>query len=135
MLRENLRRNGLKGRVVVHPAAAGVREGRMFLSDQGMSSRVSSAGRPGDLSVPVVDFFEEVGDGPIDLLKIDIEGSEYALLADARFAQLSVHTLVLEWHPTPDFPGDSGGAWCRERLAAAGYVVEEHKALLWGWRD
>ena len=135
MLRENLRRNGLEGRVVVHPAAAGIRQGHMFLSDQGMSSRVSAEWRPGDLSVPVVDFFEVVGDRPIDLLKIDIEGSEYSLLADARFAKLPVRTLVLEWHPTPDFPGDSGGVWCRQRLTAAGYTVEEHKALLWGWRE
>lgn len=135
MLRENLRRNGLESRVVVYPVAAGVRKGRMFLSDQGMSSRVSSESRPGDQSVPVVDFFEVMGDRPIDLLKIDIEGSEYSLLADPRFLKLPVRTLVLEWHATPDFPGDSGGVWCRQRLAVAGYVVEEHKSLLWGWHE
>ena len=135
MLHENLRRNGVESRVVVHSAAAGVRQGSMFLSDQGMSSRVSPEGRPGDQRVSVVDFFELMGDRPIDLLKIDVEGSEYSLLADARFPQLRARTLVLEWHANPDFPGDSGGAWCRERLVAAGYTVEEHKALLWGWRD
>jgi FkbM family methyltransferase len=135
MLRENLRRNGLENRVLVHPAAAGVRQGSIFLSDQGMSSRVSPEERSGDQRVPVMDFFDAVGDRPIDLLKIDIEGSEYVLLADARFPMLQVHTLVLEWHPTTEYPGDSGGMWCRQRLAAAGYNVEEHKALLWGWRE
>ncbi len=135
MLRENLRRNRLQDRVRVYEAAAGVRESSMFLSDQGMSSRISPDHRPGHHQVPVVDFFDTAGRGAIDLLKIDVEGSEYALLADARFPALQAHTLVLEWHPTGQYPNESGRAWCWQRLTEAGYTVEEHKGLLWGWRD
>ena len=33
-----------------------------------------------------------------DLLKIDIEGGEWPLLTDARFGELKVPAIVLEYH-------------------------------------
>jgi hypothetical protein len=47
--------------------------------------------------VDVVDIFDELSDRAIDILKIDIEGSEHPLLADPRFAKLRVRFLVMEW--------------------------------------
>jgi len=135
LLRENLRRNHLEDQVRVHAVAVGVRAGQAFLSEQGLSSRVADAPQAaGHHRIDVVDFFEMVGPEPIDLLKLDVEGSEYALLADARFLSLRATTVVLEWHPTPAYPAESGRAWCQARLEQAGYTVGEHKTLLWGWR-
>ena len=135
ILRENLQRNGVLDRVKLHEAAAGVREGSMFLSNQGVSSRLSADYRPGHHRVEVVDFFETVGCTPIDLLKIDVEGSEYALLADARFSALQTHAIVMEWHPTVMHPAECGAAWCRQQLTRFGYEVAQHKGLIWAWRD
>ena len=86
-----------------------------------------------------VDFFASLGAGPIDLLKMDIEGGEYELLEDPRFAALPVSRLVLEWHKTIDHP--DGKAWCERRLTSLGYTVvqgkwsSEHNGLLWGFRN
>jgi len=38
----------------------------------------------------------------VDLLKKDVEGSEFELLADPRFAQFDIDIIVLEWHVTAD---------------------------------
>ena len=48
--------------------------------------------------------FSAVGEQAIDLLKIDIEGSEYGILEDPRFAALDVEYLVMEWH---EFSGEN----------------------------
>ena len=53
--------------------------------------------RPGAPTVPAVDFFEQAA--ATDLAKIDIEGSEWPILADARMSTLAVPALVLEYHP------------------------------------
>jgi FkbM family methyltransferase len=60
----------------------------------------SGAGAP----VQVSDLFEF--EHPIDLLKIDREGGEWALLADERLRSLDAAIIVMEWHwrgaPAPD---------------------------------
>ena len=73
------------------------------------------------MRVRVVDVFQAVPDAPIDVLKMDIEGSEYAILADPRFEALAARTerLLLEWHAR----GDQGETFCRDRLARLGFTV------------
>jgi len=136
-LRQNLALNGLERNVEVVEAAAGVAEGRAaFLDAENESGlvasgrpasneRVSAGGAPGELDVKVVDFFSAVGDGPLDVLKMDIEGGEYPILSDPRFAALPVRTFALEWHVTPGQP--DGKRWCEERLRGLGYAVREGK--------
>jgi FkbM family methyltransferase len=137
LLRSNLARNGLADKVTLHAAAAGTRSTKAFLTDQGLSSRIAGRGEPSCYSVTIVDFFSAIGSAPIDLLKIDIEGTEYELLSDERFSALPVRTLVMEWHPTDQHPGESGAEWCRQRLSAAGYTVEEREgfSVMWGFRQ
>jgi FkbM family methyltransferase len=69
------------------------------------------------VEVPVVDLFAEP---PADLLKIDIEGGEWPLLADPRLARLEARVVVMEWHalgcPDPDPASAAAGL-----LARAGY--------------
>ena len=75
----------------------------------------------------MVDFFVCVGGASIDILKIDIEGGEYQLLRDDRFAQLRPNFVVLEYHGS--FEEKSGDVWCDERLRQLGYTVTCHPKL------
>ena len=90
------------------------------------------------VDVPVVDFFAEPG---ADLVKIDIEGAEWALLSDPRLARLEARVIVMEWHalgcPDPD-PACAAG----RLLAGAGYVGQHRVpgrfpscGTIWAWRD
>lgn len=74
-----------------------------------------------------------------DLVKIDIEGGEWPILADPRFAQLDAAALVMEYHPSYRSEGDAAEA-VRRALEAAGYTVGRHvpgddAAVLWAWKS
>ena len=60
-------------------------------------------------------------DGPVDLLKMDIEGSEYDVIADlcqsGRIAQ--VRTLICEVHGSPATQRQVGELW--RQLTEAGF--------------
>lgn len=119
LMKENLARNGMLDRVNVVAAAAGSKERNLYLTDAQTSSAVTA--EASDLEIRVLDVFQisELALGSIDLLKIDIEGGEYELLSDPRFAELNVRTLVIEWHNTPQYP--DGKTWCIEKLQELGY--------------
>ena len=109
-------------RVEVHGVAAGVRNGTAMLTDTGTASSIATSGT-GTIEVRTVDLFFKFQRERIDLLKIDVEGSEYELLRDERFARLDVRNLVIEWHATsPEHPGKQ---WCIERLCSFGYDVRD----------
>jgi FkbM family methyltransferase len=89
------------------------------------------------IEVPCVDVFR-LAQGT-DLIKIDIEGSEWEILADPRFASLPPSALVIEWHDKQcPYPDPSGAA--RAALARAGYtILSEHQpvpsnATIWALR-
>lgn len=134
----HLQLNHVADRVTLLASAAGTQAGKMFLTDKGSESALLIASSHNTISVPVVDWFTEIGEEQIDLLKIDIEGSEYPLLADTRFESLKIKTCVLEWHNTSDYP--DGRTWCIERLSQLGYSVVPGKlnqpaaGLLWAFR-
>jgi FkbM family methyltransferase len=75
---------------------------------------------PSAIDVPCLDAFELAAS--VDLVKIDIEGSEWDLLRDPRLRTLSAASIVMEWHdkrcPFPD-PGTAA----RKALERAGYTV------------
>jgi FkbM family methyltransferase len=94
--------------------------------------------QPGEAGIEVA-MIDALELGPVDLVKVDIEGSEWPLLTDARLADLG-RVVVIEWHrlacPFPD-PHQT----CRNLLAAAGYtqqldLPEAHGAngVVWAWR-
>ena len=60
--------------------------------------------------------------GRFDVLKMDIEGSEYPILMDPRFEALAARTkrILVEWHTC----GEQGEAFCRDRLTNLGFIVE-----------
>ena len=48
-------------------------------------------------TLPAADVFPYLEGA--DLVKIDIEGGEWPILSDPRFAELEARALVLEYHP------------------------------------
>jgi FkbM family methyltransferase len=72
------------------------------------------------VDVPSIDVFAELeGAG---LLKIDVEGAEWSLLADPRFAAAAPPVVVLEYH-REGAPGPDPEAAAVEALRAAGLEV------------
>ena len=72
-----------------------------------------------------------------DLIKIDIEGSEWPILADSRFADLAAPALVLEYHPAY-LDGDAEPT-VLGAIQASGYRVCRHvhnadAGLIWAWK-
>lgn len=75
----------------------------------------------------------------MDLIKIDIEGSEWPIIQDPRFASIDCQAVVMEWHqygcPDPD-----ARAFAEATLKNAGFEVEhdewfdESAGNLWGVR-
>jgi hypothetical protein len=74
-----------------------------------------------------------------DLVKVDIEGSEWELLADPRLASLTAPIWVMEWHDK-QCPHPDPRAAAHAALRAAGFeVLCEHRPLpsngtLWALR-
>lgn len=89
-------------------------------------------------TVPAVDVFPYLENA--DLVKIDIEGSEWVLLADPRFINIAARAVILEWHPQGCGAGDPHAEAVRA-LQAAGFSVREIPGaspgvgMLWGYRN
>jgi FkbM family methyltransferase len=116
-------------RIEVIPACAGARDGKVrFLAGLFAESQVVSDGHEGEtLELPCVDAFRLAETA--DLVKIDIEGSEWEILADPRLAELPVSALVMEWHDK-SCPHADPGAGAREALERAGFeILCEHRPV------
>ena len=129
--------------ITVIAAAAGTAPGNVqFAAGHQELSRVVGVGGIAEagtalIDVEVVDAFALAAGA--DLLKIDIEGAEWAILRDPRLATLDVPALVMEWHAA-----GSGVAAPREEaerlLRTAGFAVLHHgrrlgeAGELWAYR-
>ena len=124
------------------PAAVSDQVGELsFAPGHGAKAHLSpTAADERTIVVPAVDFFDYQGDG-VDLVKMDIEGGEWAILADPRLVTAAVKVIRLEWHtllcPEPD-----ARAAAIELLQAGGFphVVDGDRqharnGVLWAWRD
>jgi FkbM family methyltransferase len=126
----------------VEPVAVSNRAGEMaFEAGLHADSHLVPDGRHangGSIAVTTVDLLAEPPHA--DLLKMDIEGGEWPILADARIGDLAVDTIVLEWH-AGGCPDPVPHTACLRLLGAAGYNrVEEvstgtESGLLWAWRE
>jgi FkbM family methyltransferase len=119
----NLVLDGSRHRVELYPQAAGAETRMVELSDDGPCSSIVESAAQKRFSVETVDIFPLLTGRRIDLLKMDIEGGEYEILDDNRFAQLDVGAIVMEWHSRGGGPDDQG--WCHQRLRGLGYVTED----------
>jgi FkbM family methyltransferase len=95
----------------------------------------SRIGSGGDTDIAMIDVFAHIADA--DLVKMNIEGSEWDILDDARLADTSASWIV-EYHrigtPDPDIHG-----LARRLFERAGYTVRlaartEDNGLLWAWK-
>ncbi len=116
----------------------------MFETGLLSESRLAAAGHGGakTIEVAVVDLFEQP---PVDLLKIDIEGAEWAILGDPRLASHPARAVVLEWHSRM-CPAPKARHAARGLLEQAGYeTIDEDRGergehetptngLMWGLR-
>lgn len=134
--RVNLERNGFLSRTTLHAVAAGTANGRAWISDAGTSSQVGTV-PGGGYEIEVIDIFALLAGRRIDILKIDIEGSEYELLEDPRFGKLDIRAIIMEWHERVDRP--EGHAWCCERLRELGFQLypvfeQETHGMMWAYQ-
>lgn len=123
-------------------ACAGVADGRAhFVSCEPSygdyaRSHVTASSGPRQLQVPIRDVFALVAG--VDLVKMDIEGSEWEILQDPRLAEMRPAAVVLEYHPYRCPEADA--RTCATRLLTeAGYELGPHarsaegEGILWAW--
>jgi FkbM family methyltransferase len=133
--------NGLAARWRVEPVAAGARDGQVELAaGRAMGSFVVEPGTdPGvpTIQVPVRDVMREIAEA--DLVKLDIEGGEWEILADERFRREPPAIVVLEYHPHLG-PGGDPRAAAEQALRDAGMSIADiwHRpdgyGMVWAWR-
>ena len=89
-------------------------------------------------TLPAVDVFPHIADARF--VKLDIEGGEWAILADPRFAGIAARALVLEYHPHL-CPEPDPRAHVDRLLREAGWQVLHTEfdrpgghGVLWAWR-
>lgn len=147
LLRETIRLNGFGGRWELVEACAHVADGRLPLAaGESVATHVVMYEDETEASTEVSarDVFPYL-DG-VDLLKIDIEGAEWAILHDERFAAARPRAVVLEYH-SPGCPEDNPKRAAIDRFRALGYEVHVPlgdpnpdsgpfwgRGLLWAWR-
>jgi FkbM family methyltransferase len=118
-------------------ACAGATEGSVaFLSGHETASRIVPAGSPGSIEVPMEDVLPLVATA--DLVKMDIEGGEWPILEDPRFA--AVGAVVLEYHPVGaagDEPARAAIELLRDYGLAVSTVFHDPAGIgmLWATRD
>ena len=138
LLAECIREADATERWSIRTEAAGVEPGSVeFLGGHEADSRIVGPGQ-GTHAVPVADVFGALGD--CDLLKIDIEGGEWAILADPRLASTPLLAVVLEIHGYSR-PSDDIRQAASELLGGAGFEVRHvgwnpiGVGRVWGWRS
>lgn len=110
-------RAGDRWRVV--DACAAAADGTLsFAAYRSSGSHVVDGDAPGALQLVARDVFPELHRA--DLVKIDIEGSEWPILTDDRFPELAAPVLVLEYHPE-QCPTATPRATAEQLLRDAGY--------------
>jgi FkbM family methyltransferase len=104
-------------------AAASTAEGRTwFLAGRFAESQVAEQPTPGAVEVPARDVLPDLLDA--DVVKIDVEGSEWPILHDERFGKLGAILVFLEYHPEGCPEPDSRVA-AIDRFRGLGYEVRE----------
>jgi FkbM family methyltransferase len=128
--------NDRSGKWQVVPAAASTEDGTVaFSSGRGSVSHIAEG--PSEGSVRALDVFPFLEHA--DLIKIDIEGAEWDILSDPRFATLRPVAVVLEFHPHMAPAADTRAA-AVELLGRTGLEIAPGRdygsgqGVLWGWR-
>ena len=124
----------------LHEAAAATADGSSrFAAGRYAMSGPARPATPTAIDVAAVDVLPALA--ATDLLKIDAEGSEWAILADPRFAATTARAIALEYHPE-HCPASDARAHAVEHLERAGFSVRDAPTAappgygsLWAWRE
>ena len=134
LLQENLRANGAQAVEVVH-AAVWTTSGELTFqcegSDSGMIASLAGAVDGRATVVRSLRLRDVIEQEPIDLLKLDIEGAEDAVLADCEPVLHRVRALILDLHEFD--AGARQAPRVLDRLTRAGfrYSVDDFVPLVW----
>lgn len=136
--RRNLERNGAADVEVVHAALWTATGEVSFLaegSDSGMigSSAEAAPGMPMTaMTVPSLRLRDVLAQDRIDLLKLDIEGAEDAVLIDCEPVLDRVAAIVMDLHEFD--PGNRRSSRVFDCLSRAGFVYSVDDLLVQPWR-
>jgi len=139
LLGENVMLNAAQARVVIRRAAASDRDGSVRLSLRGatdafhvLPDAVQPAGDEHafeDVNAQSLSsILRDIGAARIDLLKMDIEGSEYAVLESSPEAIAKCDTVMMEWHKDP--AGAHTVDWLLRYFLQLGFEVDQPRANL-----
>ena len=134
MLDANLRVNGADDVERIH-AAVWTRTGDVSFrcegSDSGMIDALPGAVQGEATSVPGIRLRDALAAAPVDLLKLDIEGAEGAVLDDCEPALIQVRAIVMDLHELD--PDSRQAPQVLDRLTRAGfqYAIDDFVALTW----
>jgi FkbM family methyltransferase len=126
-LADNVRTLKLANVEVVGAAVGAANGEAVFLPDGALGGRVASAATStgpvgAAVTVPMVRLSERIS-GPVDLIKLDVEGSEFDVIGDlcrsARIAQVKM--LICEVHGNPTAQPRFAELW--EQLTDSGFQV------------
>ncbi len=138
MTKRNLERNGAADVEVVH-AALWTSTGEVtFLaegSDSGMIGGLAGAAEnvaATTLQVPSLRLRDVLASDRVDLLKLDIEGAEDAVLRDCESVLDRVHAIVMDLHEFD--PNDRQAPRVFDCLTRAGFTYSVDDLLLQDWR-
>jgi FkbM family methyltransferase len=135
--------NQVGTRIAVLRVAGGVRSGSLELVS-GLGGRSHAAANIQDeayvsriIDVPMIDVLPIITDA--DFLKMDIEGGEWEILADPRFATTGLRAICMEFHRY-GCPTDDPTSAVTQLLDAAGFRVAELRedgdaGIAWAIRD
>jgi FkbM family methyltransferase len=121
-------------------AAAGAAEGELrFLEGRFATSRAAAVEEAAlATTVPMRDVLPLMA--AADFAKVDIEGSEWPILADPRLGGLATRAIALEYHPQ-GCPTRDARTEAHRLLGAAGYAVRDVETQappgygsVWAWR-
>src|SRR2546421_10002322 len=135
MTKRNLERNGAGDVDVVHAAlwtTNGTVTFRAEGSDSGMIDGLAGVVDARSVSVPSLRMRDILARERIDLLKLDIEGAEDAVLADCEPVLDRVNAIVMDLHEFD--PRDRQSSRVFECLTRAGFVYSVDDLLGQHWR-
>lgn len=131
---DNLKRNGAADVETIHAAlwtATGTLSFTCEGSDSGMIGSLPGAVEGRATNVPGLRLRDVIAREPVDLLKLDIEGAEHAVLADCEQVLGNVGALILDLHEFD--PSVRQAPRVLELLSRAGfdYAIDDFVTLPW----
>ena len=108
ILKSNIKENGVTGVEVIDAALGGATGMIAFVAARACDACIATY-RPEDdargetITVPIRALRDEL-DGPVDLLKLNIEGAEWEALEGARDRLKNVREMIIEYHHLPGLP-------------------------------